>query len=80
MKDKITVRCELSGQCDVEIWPDEVEGMTDSEIREWVHDGAHIEFWEQGKCNIRLCDIDYALEEYRRDFPVEPKGDDDDEK
>jgi len=62
---KIKVTCELSGACEIELDPDELEGMTDNEISDWVMEGAHIEFWEQRKHSIRLADFDHGLKELR---------------
>ena len=39
--------------------------MTDDEIREWVMEGAHIEFWDQGKRQMRIRDFDFGLKEFR---------------
>jgi len=66
MSKPITVRCELSGSCEIELCHDEVDGMTDEEIREWVHEGAHMEFWEQGRFDIRLRDFDAVLKRFKR--------------
>ena len=74
---KFTVRCELLGQCDIDICPQEVEGMDDDEIREWLHEGAYGEFWDQGKYSIRLRSFDEVLKRFRQ-HEKEVGTDDDD--
>ena len=59
--DKITVDWEVYGQGTIEIYPEEVEGMTPDEIESWVREGAELEVMEQGKWGISLSGMTEAL-------------------
>ena len=73
MTEKIKARWEVSGGGDIEIHPEDVEGMSDAEIEDYIYNGAEMEWLDQGGWSIRLSGVGDAIRRVRE--ALAKKGD-----
>jgi hypothetical protein len=59
----IKVHWEVSAQGNMEVYPDDVEGMTRDEAEEWIRECVSIEVHEQGNYSISLSGVDDLMKQ-----------------